>query len=100
MCYLEGHYHRETQILSPMTCCYSQVWCLFRVQLFTGFTVVQAKIHQQAHASLTHFWFSHWPFEDRFECISLSSLKKKIPQYHWHGGSSSNSPTCLYMYVL
>jgi hypothetical protein len=25
MCHLEGHYHRETQIWSQMTCCYSQI---------------------------------------------------------------------------
>jgi hypothetical protein len=31
MCYLEGHYYRETQIHSQMTCCYSQVWCYLEV---------------------------------------------------------------------
>jgi hypothetical protein len=31
MCYLEGHYHRETQIQSQMTCCCSQIWCYVEV---------------------------------------------------------------------
>jgi hypothetical protein len=41
MCYLEGHYQRDTQIWSQMTCCYSQVWyymylevCFSQVSLY------------------------------------------------------------------